>query len=42
MVSADGAGEPYTLASFGQNDVRVAAITGTDCLRGKASDCVYS
>ena len=41
MVWADGAGEPFTLAGFGQNDVRVAAITGTDCLRGKASDCEY-
>ena len=41
MVWADGGGEPFTLASFGQTDVRVAAITGTDCLRGKASDCEY-
>jgi hypothetical protein len=41
MVWADGAGQPFTLASFGQTDVRVAAITGTDCVRGKASDCEY-
>ena len=41
MVWADGAGEPFVLASFGETDVRVAAITGTDCLRGKASDCEY-
>ena len=26
---------------FGATDVRVAAITGTDCQRGKASDCAY-
>ncbi len=41
MVWADGGGEPFTLASFGQTYPRVAAITGTDCLRGKASDCEY-
>jgi hypothetical protein len=41
MVWADGGGEPFTLASFGQTDVRVAAITGADCRRGQASDCEY-
>ena len=42
MVWADGAEEPFTLAGFGVNSsVRVAAITGTDCVRGKASDCAY-
>ena len=41
MVWADGAGEPFVLASFGETDVRVAAITGTDCRPGKASDCEY-
>lgn len=41
MVWADGAGEPFTLAGFGQTDVRVAAITGTDCQPGEASDCEY-
>jgi len=41
MVWADGGGEPFTLGSFGQTDVRVAAITGTECLRGTESDCEY-
>ena len=42
MVWADGAEEPFVLASFGVNSgVRVAAITGTDCARGTASDCAY-
>ena len=41
MVWADGGEEPFTLAGFGQTDVRVAAITGTDCRRGTASDCEY-
>ena len=41
MVWADGGGEPFTLGSFGQTDVRVAAITGTECLRGTESDCEF-
>ncbi len=41
MVWADGAEEPFTLAGFGPTGVRVVAVTGTDCLRGKASDCEY-
>jgi hypothetical protein len=41
MVWADGGEAPFVLASFGQTDVRVAAITGADCVRGQASDCAY-
>jgi hypothetical protein len=41
MVWADGGGEPFTIAGFGQADVRVAAVTGTDCVRGTTSDCQY-
>jgi hypothetical protein len=41
MVWADGGGEPFKIAGFGTTDVRVAAVTGTDCVRGKASDCLY-
>ena len=41
MVWADGGEEPFTIANFGQSYPQVAAVTGTDCLRGKASDCSY-
>jgi hypothetical protein len=41
MVWADGAGEPFTLASLGAADVRIGALTGTDCRRDPASDCTY-
>jgi hypothetical protein len=41
MVWADGGGEPFTLAGFGQADVRVVAITGAQCQQGEASDCEY-
>ena len=41
MAWADGGEEPFTLGNFGQTYPQVAAITGTDCLPGKASDCEY-
>jgi hypothetical protein len=40
-VWADGGEEPFTVASFGPTYPQVAAVTGTDCLSGKASDCEY-
>ena len=41
MVWADGESEPFKLAGLGATDVRVGAVTGTDCRRGQASDCTY-
>jgi len=41
MVWADGEAEPFKLAGLGATDVRVGAVTGTDCRRGRASDCTY-
>jgi hypothetical protein len=41
MVWADGEAEPFKLAGLGATDVRVGAVTGSDCRRGQASDCTY-
>ena len=41
MAWSDGTGEPFTLAGFGTTDVRIGALTGTDCQHAKASDCTY-
>jgi hypothetical protein len=41
MAWVDGEDEPYQLGKPGLASLRVAAVTGTDCLRGKASDCAY-
>ena len=41
MAWADGTSEPFTLANFGATDVRIGAVTGTDCQHSRASDCTY-
>ncbi len=41
MVWSDGTSEPFTLAGFGATDVRIGALTGTDCQYTEASDCTY-
>jgi hypothetical protein len=41
MAWADGTSEPFTLANLGATDVRIGALTGTDCQHTEASDCTY-
>jgi hypothetical protein len=41
MAWSDGTGEPFTLTGFGATDVRIGALTGTDCQHTEASDCTY-
>jgi hypothetical protein len=41
MVYADGAGQPEQVMHSDLVSLEVAALTGTDCIRGKASDCTY-